>query len=83
MSIKKEFDVVVWGASGFTGKLVSEYIFKKYQNNNELKWAMAGRDLSKLEPVRAEIADHTVPIVIAESNDIKSLSCFKQIIILA
>jgi short subunit dehydrogenase-like uncharacterized protein len=78
MSIKKEFDVVVWGASGFTGKLVSEYIFKKYQNNNELKWAMAGRDLSKLELVRAKIADHTVPIVIADSNDIKSLDMMSQ-----
>jgi short subunit dehydrogenase-like uncharacterized protein len=49
MSTKKEFDVIVWGASGFTGKLVCEYIFKKFRTNNELKWAMAGRDLSKLE----------------------------------
>ena len=64
MSTKKEFDVIVWGASGFTGKLVCEYIFKKFRTNNELKWAMAGRDLSKLETVKAEIADHTIPIVI-------------------
>ena len=78
MSTKKEFDVIVWGASGFTGKLVCEYIFKKFRTNNELKWAMAGRDLSKLELVRAEIADHTVPIVIAESNDIKSLDLMTQ-----
>jgi len=78
MSTKKEFDVIIWGASGFTGKLVCEYIFKKFRTNNELKWAMAGRDLSKLELVRAEIADHTVPIVIAESNDIKSLDLMTQ-----
>ena len=36
MSIdKKEFDVIIWGASGFTGRLVAEYLFQNY-NKDEL-----------------------------------------------
>ena len=42
---KREFDVIIWGASGFTGRLVAEYLFQNYRHN-ELKWAIAGRDLS-------------------------------------
>ena len=34
MSKEREFDVVVWGSSGFTGSLVSEYLFKNYSNSN-------------------------------------------------
>lgn len=41
MSKEREFDVVVWGSSGFTGSLVSEYLFKNYSNSNNLKWAIA------------------------------------------
>lgn len=73
MSNQKEFDVIVWGASGFTGRLVAEYIFKKYGVNNSLKWAMAGRNQSKLEKVRGEMADDSVPLVIANSQDESSL----------
>ena len=48
MSIdKKEFDVIIWGASGFTGRLVAEYLFQNY-NKDELNWAVAGRDIKKL-----------------------------------
>ena len=49
MSKEREFDVVVWGSSGFTGSLVSEYLFKNYSNSNNLKWAIAGRNLDKLK----------------------------------
>jgi len=49
----KEFDVVVYGASGFTGALVAEYLLERY-GGDELSWAMAGRNLAKLDD--AEIA---------------------------
>lgn len=70
---KREFDIIVWGASGFTGRLVAEYLFKNYGVNNGLNWAMAGRNQEKLEKVRTEVADETVPMVIADSNDMDSL----------
>ena len=54
MSIdKKEFDVIIWGASGFTGRLVAEYLFQNY-NKDELNWAIAGRDIKKLNKVIVE-----------------------------
>lgn len=51
MSTAKTFDIVVYGAYGFTGKLVCEYISKNYSNIN---WAIAGRDKRSLEEVRAK-----------------------------
>ena len=41
MNQSREFDVIVWGASGFTGRLVAEYLFKQYGTSRNLKWAMA------------------------------------------
>ena len=43
MSNTKELDLIIWGATGFTGKLVSEYVYKKY-SNTDLKWGIAGRN---------------------------------------
>jgi short subunit dehydrogenase-like uncharacterized protein len=51
---EKPFDIVVFGASGYTGRLVAEYLAEEY-GNTELRWAMAGRSLSKLASVRSEL----------------------------
>ncbi len=76
--MNKEFDIIVWGASGFTGRLVAEYLFKKYGANDTVKWAMGGRNQTKLEQVRAEVADESVPLVIADSNDEATLNAMVQ-----
>lgn len=68
----KDFDVIVYGATGFTGRLVAEYLAQTYPTG--VRWAMAGRSLSKLEEVRAEMgiaAD--VPLVTANADDPASL----------
>jgi len=72
--MNKEFDIIIWGASGFTGRLVAEYLFKKYGTDDTIKWAMGGRNPTKLEQVRAEVADESIPLVIADSNDEASLN---------
>ena len=46
-----KYDIVVFGASGYTGRLVAEYLQEEYANT-ALKWAMAGRSLDKLASVR-------------------------------
>ena len=76
--MNKKFDIIVWGASGFTGRLVAEYLFKKYGANDTVKWAMGGRNQTKLEQVRAEVADESVPLVIADSNDEATLNAMVQ-----
>ena len=74
MNQSREYDIIVWGASGFTGRLVSEYLFNKYGSNNNLKWAIAGRNSLKLDSIRKEILDDTVSIIVADSNDLESLN---------
>ena len=75
---QREFDVIVWGASGFTGRLVVEYLISAYGVDGELKWAIAGRSQEKLEQLRGKyLADKqqaALPIFIADSQDEKSLA---------
>jgi len=73
MNLSREFDIIVWGASGFTGRLVVLYLFNKYGATGDLKWAMGGRNLTKLEKVRDEVADKNIPLVIADISDKVSL----------
>lgn len=70
----QKFDVIVWGASGFTGRLVAEYYLGQYGLDGELKWAMAGRNLKKLEEVRTQLGNENIPILIADSMDMDSLN---------
>jgi short subunit dehydrogenase-like uncharacterized protein len=67
-----EFDVVVYGATGFTGRLVAQYLDRQY--GRSLNWAMAGRSADKLASVRDEIgADPDTPFIIADASDLESL----------
>eukprot|EP00923_Selenidium_pygospionis_P007015 GHVN01012100.1.p1 GENE.GHVN01012100.1~~GHVN01012100.1.p1 ORF type:complete len:155 (+),score=9.37 GHVN01012100.1:61-525(+) len=55
---ERELDLVIFGATGFTGKLVSFYLAQNYfepKNGEVVKFALAGRSLAKLEEVRAEL----------------------------
>ena len=52
MNEQKKFDFVIYGATGFTGKLVVEYAMQKYSDNSDVSWAIAGRNLSKLEELK-------------------------------
>ena len=75
--MSKEFDIIIWGATGFTGRLVAEYIFKNY-SSGKLNWAIAGRDKKKLINVRDKIADENIPLIIADSFDEVSLTKMTQ-----
>ena len=69
MSTNKQFGVVVYGATGYTGRLVCEYLNNQYGVNGDVKWAMAGRSQDKLIQVRDEMGiPHDVPFVIADAN---------------
>jgi short subunit dehydrogenase-like uncharacterized protein len=69
-----KFDIVVYGATGFTGQLVAEYLAQHYRGDRNLKWAMAGRSLEKLAAVRNAIsAPADTPLIAADSSDVASL----------
>ncbi len=72
---ERDFDVVVWGASGFTGRLVAEYLYEQYGVGASLRWAVAGRDMPRLEVLRRGLgaAGESLPILIADSHDPASL----------
>ena len=70
-----EFDIVVYGASGFTGRLVAEYLVARTAAGEKLRWAMAGRNLDKLATVRNGIgAPKDTPLIAADGDDVSSLS---------
>ena len=54
MSGNRKYDIVLWGATGFTGKLCVKYLAESYGLKNGLKWAIAGRSRAKLEKVLRE-----------------------------
>ena len=49
------YDVVIWGASGFTGRLVVEYMYRAYGRSGDVHWAVAGRNEQKLQQVLQEL----------------------------
>ncbi len=74
----RQFDVIVFGATGFTGRLVAEYLQKEY--GSQVKWAMAGRSAKKLEAVRGEMGvAQDVPLIVADSADAESLAAMASL----
>ena len=71
--MQREYDVIIWGASGFTGKLVTRYMKKLYTDGN-LKWAVAGRNSSKLAALGIPEAN----TLLADSNDQESIDQLVQ-----
>jgi len=70
MSNLNKYDFVIYGATGFTGKLVVEYAIKQYNNNNEVSWAIAGRNNEKLEHVQEKYnLPSDIGKIIVDSND--------------
>jgi short subunit dehydrogenase-like uncharacterized protein len=67
----REFDIIIFGATGYTGRLVAEYLTNHYGTREDgPKWAMAGRSLGKLEEVRDAIgASASTPLVVADADD--------------
>jgi len=69
------FDLIVFGATGFTGRLVADYLNKAYGAGESVAWAMAGRSLEKLGTVRRQIGvPETVPLLRADATDAASLA---------
>jgi short subunit dehydrogenase-like uncharacterized protein len=74
----RPFDIIVYGATGYTGRLVAEYLANHYGAESP-RWAMAGRSAAKLAEVRDLIgAPAATPLVVADSNDPASLSAMAE-----
>jgi len=79
MESSSKFNIVVCGASGFTGQLVAEYLAVHYKGDKQLQWAMAGRSLDKLASVRDAIgAPKETPLIAADASDVASLKAMVE-----
>jgi short subunit dehydrogenase-like uncharacterized protein len=72
---RRELDVVVWGATGFTGELVAEHLFARHGVGGDLRWALGGRNVARLEAVRDALGPDAkaLPLVVADAGDADSL----------
>ena len=75
-----EFDVIVWGASGYVGRLICEYLASHYSDPKSLRWAMGGRSQSKLETLRNELGSgaENVPVLTGDAADPDALEAIVQ-----
>jgi short subunit dehydrogenase-like uncharacterized protein len=75
----RKYDIVVYGATGYTGRLVAEYLATTHAGSG-LTWAMAGRSADKLAQVRDLIGASVdtplpdIPLIVADSDDLGSLA---------
>ena len=73
--MNKSFDIIVFGATGFTGRLVAEYLHQTHGVNGAVRWAMAGRSAGKLAEVRDALGiDPALPLLVADANDAGALA---------
>ncbi|MGZ9030550.1 MAG: saccharopine dehydrogenase family protein [Burkholderiaceae bacterium] len=75
----KSFDTVVFGATGFTGRLVAEYLNARYGVGRSVAWAIAGRNRAKLAEVRDIIgAPSSLPLLEAEASAPPSMAALAR-----
>jgi len=78
-ALPRAYDLIVYGASGFTGRLVAEHLLGTYGATGDIRWAMAGRSTGKLAEVRDRIgAPSSLPLIAADAGDPASLKTMAE-----
>jgi len=67
--VEKEYDLIIHGATGFTGQLICEYLYN-HNDSKLIKWAISGRNISKLEPISKK---YDIDLFEVDSLKLKSL----------
>ena len=67
--VSKKYDIIVHGATGFTGKLICQYLYN-HQDIKQIKWGISGRNSSKLSLLADQ---YKVDFIQADSFDLESL----------
>jgi short subunit dehydrogenase-like uncharacterized protein len=70
------YDVIVYGATGFTGQLVAAYFARQYGVGKDLRWAIAGRSAKKLQALRDSLGEGSggLDVIVADSTDRPALA---------
>ena len=79
---ERKYDIVLFGATGFVGKLAVSYLAQQYGfKNDKVKWAIAGRSEKKIKAMLASIAKELgsddilskVDVIIADTSNRSTL----------
>lgn len=76
-STDRQYDLVVWGATGYAGRLVAEHLTEQYTPGN-LSLALGGRNEERLRSVETNLVDENddweaLPVVLGDATDPASL----------
>ncbi len=69
---QNKFDIIVYGATSFVGQIVTRYMHEQFADGS-IKWAIAGRSLSKLEQVRDAVGLSDIELIVADAADEEAL----------
>lgn len=74
MGVSPKYDLVILGATGFTGQLAAQYMARVYGSpaTGTVKWAIAGRSASKLQTVLASLGC-VVDSLLFDASDLASV----------
>ena len=75
MGHDREFDIVLWGATGAVGRRVAHHLASRCAAEADVRWAIGGRNVAKLESVRSRLgrAAKDIPIITGDSHAVASL----------
>ncbi|HEX4870519.1 MAG TPA: saccharopine dehydrogenase NADP-binding domain-containing protein, partial [Moraxellaceae bacterium] len=65
----RPYDVVVYGAASFVGKILTRHLLERHGEAGALRWALAGRNAGKLEEVKRELGLTRLPVLLADAAD--------------
>lgn len=69
----REFEIILWGATGFTGQLVAAHLCEHYGRGDRLRWALGGRNEARLAALRDRLRAPELPLVMGDAGDAASL----------
>lgn len=73
MSEQDSFDLVLFGATSFVGKIASRYLLEHVPQGQPIRWALAGRSQAKLDALVEELGEGNVPTLVAHADNPESL----------
>ena len=78
--VEKEYDLIIHGATGFTGQLICDYLYK-HNDSKTMKWAISGRNTSKLEPISKKYNIDLFQVDSFENKALDSITSKAKVII--
>jgi short subunit dehydrogenase-like uncharacterized protein len=70
---ERPYDLVVYGATSFVGKILVRYLHGRVGSSGDVRWAIAGRDAAKLAEVKQELGAPELPVLLADAGDAAAL----------